>query len=150
MNSQDMSIYWNQRKGQYETNDFYQEVQNPFTITADNRLRYQEKSEPTEVRGTYDVKEQDNEVSIASWLGTIIMMLIPGINVFGIIIMAFGAKNENKKSFARAVVLVSLIVITAALIFMALTCEKIDYTGLLDKALAVAKPLAGKVANKII
>ena len=98
MNSQDMSIYWNQRKGQYETNNFYgaqQQQQNPFTITADRRLKYTEEA----------VEEEENEeasVSIGSWLGTLFLMIIPVINIFALIGMAASSKNENKKAFARA------------------------------------------------
>ena len=144
MSAQDMSIYWNQRKGQYETNDFYQEVQHPFTITADRRLKYKE-----EVLDTEEEKEDMSEssVSIASWLGTMIMMLIPGVNVIGVLALAFGSKNENKKSFARAMVLITLIILTVVLVFMALTCDRIEYGSIFDKIIDYAKVILLKVKS---
>ncbi|MBE5935715.1 MAG: hypothetical protein E7262_07985 [Lachnospiraceae bacterium] len=141
MNSQDMNIFWNQSKGQYETNDFYQDVQHPFTITADSRLKY--KEEIIEDEEEDDMSEAS--VSIASWFGMMIMMLIPGVNVLGTLIMAFASKNENKKSFARAVVLVTLICMTVILVFMALTCDKIDYKSIFDKIFDFMKVVFVKV-----
>ena len=142
MNSQEMNIYWNQSKGQYETNDFYQSIQHPFTITADNRLKYQEQT-------LEDDKEDLSEesVSIASWFGTMVLLLIPGLNVFVALIMSFAAKNENKKAFARALVLITLVCMTLMLVVMALTCDKIDYKSIIDKVLDFAKLMFLRVKN---
>ena len=145
MNSQDMSIYWNQRKGQYETNNFYgaqQQQQNPFTITADRRLKYTEEA----------VEEEENEeasVSIGSWLGTLFLMIIPVINIFALIGMAVSSKNENKKAFARAMILFMLVLLTVALVIMALTCDKIDYASIFDKVVNLGKTIFAKVKGLI-
>ena len=146
MNSQDMSIYWNQRKGQYETNDFYQEVQHPFTINADRRVNYKE-----EIIENDDEKDEISEssVSIASWFGMMVLMLIPGVNVISVLAIAFGSKNENKKSFARAFILIALITMTLLLAFMALTCDKIDYKSIFDKVIDFSKVILVKIKTLI-
>lgn len=144
MNSQEMNIYWNQSKGQYETNDFYQSIQHPFTITADNRLKYQEQK-VEEDTDSDDVSEES--VSIASWFGTMVLLLIPGVNVLVALIMSFAAKNENKKAFARALVLITLVCITLLLVFMALTCDKIEYKSIIDRGLEFAKLMFARVKN---
>ena len=146
MNSQEMNIYWNQSKGQYETNDFYQSVQHPFTITADNRLKYQEETLDSD-KDSDDLSEES--VSIASWFGTMVLLLIPGLNIIAALIMSFAAKNENKKAFARALVLITLVCITLMLVVMALTCDKIDYKSIIDKVLDFSKLMLVRVKNVI-
>lgn len=136
MSSQDMSIYWNQRKGQYETNNFYQEQQNSFTITADRRLKY-----TTEEIAEEDEADREAAVSIAGWFATILLIAIPGVNIITVLAMAFGSKNENKKAFARAMVLFTLITITAILVIMALTCDKVNYASIIEKFADLIKVL---------
>ena len=138
MNSQDMSIYWNQRKGQYETNNFYQEQQNPFTITADRRLKYTEETIEEE-------DEIESSVSIGGWFATILLLVIPGVNIITLLAMAFGSKNENKKAFARALVLFILVSVTALLVIMAFTCDKINYASIIEKVFDLVNVLFIKV-----
>ena len=144
MNSQDMSIYWNQRKGQYETNNFYQEQQNPYTITADRRLKYttEEIVEENEV-------DSEASISIAGWFATILLLAIPGVNVIAVLAMAFTSKNENKKAFARAMVLFILITITVILVIMALTCDKVNYASIIEKFADLIKVLFIKMKGVI-
>ena len=49
MQAQDMSIFWNINKGQYETNNYnYYKNDNSFTRTADQRIKYKEETSYTE------------------------------------------------------------------------------------------------------
>ena len=93
-----------------------------------------------------DMEEiSETSVSIGGWLGTMMLMLVPGINIIAILAMAFGSKNENKKAFARAVVLVTLLCITVALVGMALTCNKFDYGALFEEMFSFVKALINKI-----
>ena len=142
MHAEDMSIFWNQSKGQYEANTYgAYDNDNTFTKTADQRLKYS-------VQTTYSETDYENDCSeetikLESWLGTFILMLIPGVNVVSVIVLAISSKSPSKKTFARALLLLTLILITLALIFMVLTCDKIDYKFYIDKFIALGSKLLG-------
>ena len=147
MQAQDMSIFWNSNKGQYETNNYnYYKNDNTFTRTADQRIKYKEETSYTE-----EIDEEENEaiVQMESWIGTFFLLLIQGVNVIALIKMAISCKSASKKTFARALLLMGLILITLALIFMALTCNKIDYTGLLERTMSFGKSVFVKVKGLI-
>lgn len=147
MQAEDMSIYWNQHKGQYETNNYnYYKQDNTFTRTADQRLRY---SETTAYQEEEEETVDENAVKMGSWIGTFFLLLIPVVNVIALIKMAISCKSASKKSFARAVLFMGLICITIGLVFVALTCDKIDYTVYMDKAMVIVNKIVG-VAKRFI
>ena len=149
MYAEDMSIRWNQSKGQYETNGYnYYQNDNSFTRTADQRLKYKE-SAPFTREDDFEDAENDSSVNLGSWLGTFILLLLPGINVISLIVMAIGSKSQTKKTFARAILLFSLILVTLTLIFMVFTCDKIDYKQIFDSILALGSKILG-VIKRII
>ena len=147
MQAEDMSIYWNQRKGQYETNNYnYYKQDNTFTRTADQRSRY---SETTAYQEKEAEEVDENAVKMGSWLGTFFLLLIPVVNIIALIKMAISCKSASKKSFARAVLFMGLICITIGLVFVALTCDKIDYTVYMDKAMVIVNKIVGVVKRLI-
>ena len=147
MQAEDMSIYWNQRKGQYETNNYnYYKQDNTFTRTADQRLRY---SETTAYQEEEKETVDENQVKMGSWIGTFFLLLIPVVNIIALIKMAISCKSASKKSFARAVLFMGLICITIGLVFVALTCDKIDYTVYMDKAMVIVNKIVGVVKRFI-
>lgn len=147
MQAEDMSIYWNQHKGQYETNNYnYYKQDNTFTRTADQRLRY---SETTAYQEEEKETVDENQVKMGSWIGTFFLLLIPVVNIIALIKMAISCKSASKKSFARAVLFMGLICITIGLVFVALTCDKIDYTVYMDKAMVIVNKIVG-VAKRFI
>ncbi len=147
MQAEDMSIYWNQRKGQYETNNHnYYKQDNTFTRTADQRLRY---SETTSYQEEEKEVIDENAVKMGSWLGIFFLLLIPVVNIIVLIKMAISCKSASKKSFARAALLMGLICITIGLVFVALTCDKIDYAVYMDKAMVIVNKIAGGVKRCI-
>lgn len=149
MYAEDMSICWNQSKGQYEANGYnYYQNDNSFTRTADQRLKYKESTSFTCEENDEDDKKESS-VNLGSWLGTFMLLLLPGINIISIIVMAVSSKSETKKTFARAILLFSLILITLALIFMVFTCDKIDYKQIFDSVLALFNKMLG-VIKRII
>ena len=147
MQAEDMSIYWNQHKGQYETNNYnYYKQDNTFTRTADQRLRY---SETTAYQEEEKETVDENQVKMGSWIGTFFLLLIPVVNIIALIKMAISCKSASKKSFARAVLFMGLICITIGLVFVALTCDKIDYTVYIDKVMALVSKIPGVVKRFI-
>ena len=60
-------------------------------------------------------------VSIINWMLTIILSIIPGINIIGFIAMMIFAKNRSKKTFAAAAlilcILFAVLFIAAFLVF---------------------------------
>ena len=147
MQAEDMSIYWNQRKGQYETNNYnYYKQDNTFTRTADQRLRY---SETTAYQEEEKETVDENQVKMGSWIGTFFLLLIPVVNIIALIKMAISCKSASKKSFARAVLFMGLICITIGLVFVALTCDKIDYTVYMDKVMVIVNKIVGVVKRLI-
>lgn len=143
MHAEDMSIFWNQSKGQYEpkVHTVY-DNDNSFTKTADQRLRYSEQISYSEANYDDDNTSEES-IKLGAWLGTFTLMIIPGINVISIIIWAISSKSPSKKSFARALLLFSLILITLALIFMVLTCEKIEYSDIFNRFISLGSKLLG-------
>lgn len=147
MQAEDMSIYWNQHKGQYETNSYnYYKQDNTFTRTADQRLRY---SETTAYQEEEKETVDENAVKMGSWIGTFFLLLIPVVNIIALIKMAISCKSASKKSFARAVLFMGLICITIGLVFVALTCDKIDYTVYMDKVMVIVNKIVG-VAKRFV
>lgn len=49
-------------------------------------------------------------ISVMNWIGTLILCSIPGVNVIALIIYAFFSKAQAKRSFAVAVLLLTLFV----------------------------------------
>ena len=134
MQSDEMSIYWNQRKGQYETNNFYTEDTNTFTRTADKRLMYQEAGETEMMEETVETS-----IPIIPWIGTLLLCMVPGVNIIALIAMAIGSKDVSKKAFARAMIILILLMVTLIMAFMALTCDKIDYAAMFSSMLNIVK-----------
>lgn len=58
-----------------------------------------------------------NRVSILSWMWTIVLTCIPGVNIIAMFLLAFLARKQPKRSFAVASLILMLIV--AILIFVA-------------------------------
>ncbi len=58
-----------------------------------------------------------NRVSILSWMWTIVLACIPGVNIIAMFLLAFLGKKQPKRSFAVASLILMLIV--AILIFVA-------------------------------
>ena len=149
MHAEDMNIYWNQNKGQYETSSSYNcySVGNTYTRTADERL-YKESTGYGE-ENSFDQYNQENNVKLESWIGTFFLLLIPIVNFIIIIKTAISCKYTSKKTFARAILLFSLILLTLCLVFMAVTCNKIDYKSLFDTIANYGKILLNKLKGML-
>ncbi|AGC69421.1 hypothetical protein Cst_c24610 [Thermoclostridium stercorarium subsp. stercorarium DSM 8532] len=65
--------------------------------------------------------QQDKVYGVKQWFGTMLLMLIPGVNLILLFIWAFSGKvNKNKKNWAIAAIFIYAIVILilVALYFM--------------------------------
>lgn len=78
----------------------------------DNNLSYQE---------TRYLSEDPNKsvMSMGEWIVTLIVMLIPCVNIIMMIIWAFGNGNENRKNYCRANLIVSIAGTVLAIILYA-------------------------------
>ena len=54
-------------------------------------------------------KPRKKPISILNWMLTIIVSIIPGINIVGFIAMMIFAQNRSKKNFAAAALLLTVI-----------------------------------------
>ena len=57
-------------------------------------------------------------VSVLGWLGTLALSCLPGINIVMWFIWAFKAKQPSRKTYARAMLLFTMILIIAAVILI--------------------------------
>lgn len=66
----------------------------------------------------YD-RYRDNEevVSLGSWVGVLILLAIPIVNIIGVIAMSFMDINQNLKNFARATLILMGIGLLFGLLF---------------------------------
>jgi len=55
-------------------------------------------------------------VSVINWMLTILLSIIPGLNIIGFIAMIIFAKNRSKKTFATASL---ILILLAAVLFVA-------------------------------
>ena len=63
----------------------------------------------------------DEVISVKSWIGTLLLMAIPIVNLVMLFIWAFGSgTNPNRKHFARAYLIWSLIGIAIYLVLLLL------------------------------
>ena len=63
------------------------------------------------------VEEQDaRPLSVGAYLGMMLLMLIPGINLVLLLVWAFGRANVNRQNYARAGLIMILILTVLALV----------------------------------
>ena len=62
-------------------------------------------------------KRSENRISVLNWMGTLIVMLLPGVNIVAAILFIILANTQPKRTFAIAFLLVLLLL--AALLFAA-------------------------------
>ncbi|MBQ4089202.1 MAG: hypothetical protein IJC56_04895 [Clostridia bacterium] len=63
-----------------------------------------------------EAKARRKPISIINWMLTIILSIIPGVNIIGFIAMMIFAKNRSKKTFAAAALILCVL---AAILFIA-------------------------------
>ncbi len=59
-------------------------------------------------------------VSIGGWIATLLLSAVPGLNLILWIIWAFAAKRPSRRSFAIALLILTLIVVAAAAVVISL------------------------------
>lgn len=63
--------------------------------------------------------EENNAVmSVKAWLGTLLLLCIPIVNLILLVVWGFGSGNENRRNYARA----TLIVMGIGLILYVILC----------------------------
>lgn len=85
------------------------------------------------VQNSYAATDPNKSVmTLGEWILTLIVMMIPCVNLIMMLIWAFGNGNENRKNYCRANLIVTavstvLIVILYATIFAGLIASSINY-----------------------
>ncbi len=73
------------------------------------------------------------KVSVGGWMGTILLSCIPGVNIILWIVWVFAAKRPSRRTFAGAMILLTLIFAAAATAAIMLYGEQIlDWAQNLD------------------
>lgn len=72
------------------------------TITNDNNERYSFNNSDS-----ISYQNTDEIVSIGSWIGIMILLCIPIVNIITIFVLAFGNGNESLKNFGKASLIIS-------------------------------------------
>lgn len=78
------------------------------------------------VQNSYAATDPDKSVmTLGEWIITLVVMLIPCVNIIMMLIWAFGSGNENRKNYCRANLIVTavstvLVVILYATLFAGL------------------------------
>jgi len=70
-------------------------------------------------------KEGYKPVSVLGWLGTIALSCLPAVNIVMWFIWAFIARKPSRKTFARAMLLIALILLIASVILIFIFGESI-------------------------
>lgn len=58
-------------------------------------------------------RAKKTKISVLNWMGTLLLLSIPGVNVISLICFLIFAKSPSKRSFAWAIVLWALIAVVA-------------------------------------
>lgn len=58
----------------------------------------------------------DDVISIGTWILLLIVLAIPFVNIIGLLVMAFGARNENIKNFGKAILILFVILLIFSLL----------------------------------
>ncbi|SHJ81155.1 hypothetical protein SAMN02745248_00999 [Hathewaya proteolytica DSM 3090] len=63
--------------------------------------------------------DNNDVVSIGTWIAILILTAIPILNIIGLLVMAFSQGNKNIKNFAKATLLVAAILVIFGMMFKA-------------------------------
>lgn len=55
------------------------------------------------------IKENDDVVSLGTWIILLIILAIPIVNILALLILVFGQDNINLKNFAKATLIIMII-----------------------------------------
>ncbi|MFT4004919.1 MAG: hypothetical protein QM683_04475 [Lacrimispora sp.] len=78
----------------------------------ENNVSYQEASYPSE-------DPNKSVMSMGEWFITLIVMMIPCVNIIMMIIWSFGNGNENRKNYCRANLIITVVGTVLAVIVYA-------------------------------
>lgn len=66
------------------------------------------------------MEENKTVITVKGWLGTLLLLCIPGVNLILLFVWGFGSGNENRRNFARATLIVTGIVLILYIILVVL------------------------------
>ena len=63
-----------------------------------------------------DEMKRNEPLSVGGWIGTLILLAIPIVNIIMIFVWAFGKGNISRKNYAIAALILTLIVVIVTLV----------------------------------
>ena len=60
---------------------------------------------------------KEDEISIGMWVGVLILMAIPYLNIVVILAIAFAGDNETLKNFGKAMLIIQILSFLLGLLF---------------------------------
>lgn len=66
-----------------------------------------------------DATPRKRGISVLNWMGTLVLVAIPGVNIIALILYAFFGKSRSKRTFASAaLILTAICVVLSVAAFM--------------------------------
>lgn len=106
-NNQNFSGQTNYSNQNYNNNGYSQSyVEQPIPVPVPVNMNMNADTEPV--------------IGIGEWVGSLILMIIPCVNIIMMFVFAFSGKSQTKKNFFRAYLILVAIMIVIELIFFAI------------------------------
>jgi len=58
-------------------------------------------------------RAKKSRISVLNWMGTLLLLSIPGINILALLLTLFFAKSPSKRTFAGAIIIWTIILVAA-------------------------------------
>lgn len=83
--------------------------------------------------------KKPSTVSVFNWMGTIIMMAIPGVNCLFVLLTLIFAKTPSKRNFAWAHLILAALIMAGAVALLAIFPEEAAMIAEMLKTAAIAE-----------
>ena len=88
-------------------------------------------------------KSRNNRVSVINWIGTLLLSVLPGVNIIAWILMIIFAKRQAKRSFAiAALILTVLCVVLYFVAFIVFGDQLVEFAQTLTETAPALDPAA--------
>lgn len=86
-------------------------------------------------------KSRNNRVSVINWIGTLLLSVLPGVNIIAWILMIIFAKRQAKRSFAiAALILTVLCVVLYFVAFIVFGDQLVEFAQTLTETAPAIEP----------
>lgn len=88
------------------------------TVVEQQQADYNQQYHQPPQQQYYPQPVMDPPLSVGQYIGILLLMIIPVVNLLFLLIWAFGSTNRNRKNFARAALIMAIIGIAITVILM--------------------------------